>query len=158
MISPDDLRDLARVIGGEATAYRPNKESHRTAAMIRARLVSEAARREAEAKELGRTQLADGVHHSAEAADCNPIVERKGPGSADARKCRSCGAGAGDMCGMFGQAPRPDDCLASYKPAPAADDLVVNLRAAHGGQYVDDANMCGKAADRIEALRPAWRG
>jgi hypothetical protein len=57
------------------------------------------------------------------------------------------------MCGMFGQAPRPDDCLASYKPAPAADDLVVNLRAAHGGQYVDDANMCGKAADRIEALK-----
>jgi hypothetical protein len=104
-LTPGMLRDLANIVqvwrnrGGHFESF------HRA-------LDEEAARREAEAKELGRTQLSDGVHHSAEAADCNPIVGRKGPGSADA----SLGSGVSRTISE----PSPPSAI---KPAPAADDL-----------------------------------
>jgi hypothetical protein len=117
-LSPEDLRDLANLVQNFVNRGGPFHRFHLD-------LETEAARRDAEAKGLGRTQLADGVHHSAEAADCNPIVGRKDPGSADAPKgwpcmhggeCRTptfCGTGYSAVC----QSPKAD------KPAPAADDL-----------------------------------
>jgi hypothetical protein len=98
-LSPEDLRDLANLVQNFVNRGGPFHRFHLD-------LETEAARRDAEAKELGRTQLADGVHHSAEAAGCNPIVEREGPGSADA---------------PFMGVPHTGGVI--HKPAPAADDM-----------------------------------
>jgi hypothetical protein len=129
-LSPSQWRDLATF-----WAYWVGD------AKVSKMMMDHAGHMEAESAKDGKTRVVGGGGaHSGVMAYAS-----EGPGSADARKCRACGASDGDMCGMFGQTPRPDDCLASYKPAPAADDLVVFLR----GRY---QQHCTLAADRIEAL------
>jgi hypothetical protein len=139
-LTPGQLRDLANIFfaSGRCATGTPIRE--------------EAARREAEAKQGPLT----GIEAGPDAVHPKPPVE--GPGSADARKCRACGASDGDMCGMFGQTPRPDDCLASYKPAPAADRIeALQARVAELERYENIfQNAAGKAAVRAEGLEDLY--
>jgi hypothetical protein len=117
-------------------------------------MMDHAGHMEAESAKDGKTRVvgSGGAHSGVMAAALDDprtyTMKAEGPSSADARKCRVCGASDGDMCGMFGQTPLPDDCLASYKPAPAADDLPTRLR----GRVSDNWEICEEAADRIEEL------
>jgi hypothetical protein len=85
-------------------------------------------------QELGRT--------GGSSPDPTPIVERKGPGSADApctpdkAYCAGCGTGP---------------CL-NDKPAPAADDLVEWLRSRPKHNRSSFSERYHEAADRIEEL------
>jgi len=150
-LSPEDLRDRADTAQPRASSKHGYFSDGYVAGW-------EAARREAEAKELGRT--ARDAAHEGDPRIGHPIVEREGPGSADAPILSAAEASRRLM--NFIKVPLYD------KPAPAADapdDQADFLRARarhymarHNGTDMtlhDDATAgyLSAAADRIEALQ-----